>query len=203
MCVRRGATYRNYFFLGCYNPNFSLIFNIRLRPLDCSARAWTTELSPEVASILAAFCAILAWGIHAIRVRLPASIPPLHIRSKSSFQEINSSSYAFGPSSIIAIHPSFPILSRSSSIDIPIYRIAHTCYVFPYQRHEGTNHADVRTWVIYSKWSHLRPRSRDCWLMQCTPKMPSPCLHPCAMLSKCNRSYTNQRIIAFPSLLLL
>ena len=40
----------------------------------------------------------------------------------------------------------------------------------------------------------------------CTPKMPSPYLHPCAIiapcavLSKCNRSYTIQRILTYPNL---
>ena len=33
-----------------------------------------------------------------------------------------------------------------------------------------------------------------------TPKMPSPNLHPCAVLSKCSRSYTIQRLKAFPIL---
>ena len=63
---------------------------------------------------------------------------------------------------------------------------------------KGTNHADLSN---YCHWDQTRGRShQDCLIMQRTPKMPSPYLHPCAMLSKCSRSYTIQRIKAFPSL---
>ena len=65
----------------------NLIFNLRSGLLDCSARVWTTELSPaEVASIFATY-------LCNTRLRDPdhpslatASIPSLHKRSKSSFQ---------------------------------------------------------------------------------------------------------------------
>ena len=68
-----------------------------------------------------------------------------------------------------------------------------------------TNHADLK-----GNWSNptipYMTEVKGSAKCSPSPKMPSPCLHPsaifapCAVLSKCSRSYTIQRIKAFPSL---
>ena len=44
----------------------------------------------------------------------------------------------------------------------------------------------MRTWVITAM---AKPEG-DCWICRCTPKLPSPYLHPCAVLSKYSQNFT-------------
>ena len=130
---------------------------------------------------------VVSWGgfnpccfLRNTRLRDPHHPSPAHAKHIISSQEKqikfsrkNSSSKP-SPSSVVAAYPSFPILS-SSLIDIPKPPL-HVTFPFKLAQHiRDMKVITMRTWVIYTKRSHVRPRSRDCWLlMQCTPKIPSP-----------------------------